>query len=887
MPDVTMKVMKKSVGPSSKSPARLRGHSAKTAPAAPEASPATADIKMRRLVEELKIHHIELELQNEELKQSKSETETLLEQYTDLYDFAPVGYFNLATDGTIKLVNLAGASMFAIHRSHLVGRPFSQLLAEGLREDFAEFLRQVFSNRTKHSRDFEILTENHPPRTVNIEAKRLFNGLECRVVVVDITERKQSADRLQLLWESARVLLSTEDSETMLRGLLAQIGPALGVDTYLHYMVDETGDHLRLASSAGIPKQHLPVFEALKFSQPLSGAVAVQRQPLHATHIPTSLDPRSQLIKSLGLQAYVCNPLMSGESLLGTLSFSSRKRTQFDPGELSLLQTITHYVAVACERQQAARALQASEARYRRLFEAAHDGVILIDPATSKITDANPFMTKLLDYPYVHLVGKELHEIGLLKDRAANKEMFKKLKKDHAARYDHLPLASRRGRRQQVEVVANLYQENGRPVIQCNIRDITERKRAEDILRRNEALFTALIEQAPVGVYVVDDKFRMQQVNPRAQHLFKNVRPLAGRDFTEVVRILWPRKLADPIIARFNATLETGEPYQSSEFKGRRRDTGALEIYDWQIKRVSLPAGGFGVVCFFNDITERIRHEEARRSLEVLTASNAKLKKEIIHRQAVETALTTSKRRALELLNQSRQLQDKLRLLSHRILQVQEEQRKKISRELHDDISQLLVGIIVHVANFTKTATVDPASIRKNLTPLRLLVEKSVRVVHRFARELRPTMLDDLGLIPALQSYLDEFPKHRGRRIVFTAFAGRECLDNDRRTALYRVAQEALVNVSKHARATEVKVVLRKSAKAVRLEITDNGKSFDVRRLASAKWKDHLGLVGMRERVEMVGGRFEVVSTQGKGTTITASVPTSLAQNRRQALSSK
>ena len=868
--------MKKSVAPSPKAPARVPRHSPKTSPAAAPGSVSTAtDIEMRRLIEELKIHHIELELQNEELKQSKSETETLLEQYTDLYDFAPVGYFNLATDGTIKLVNLAGASMFAMHRSRLAGRPFALLLAEGLRDAFAEFLRQVFSDRTKHSRDFEIVTESHPARTVNIEAKRLFNGLECRVVVVDITERKQSADRLQLLWESARVLLSTDDSETMLRGLLAQIGPALGVDTYLHYMVDETGDNLRLASSAGIPKEHLPVFERLKFGQALCGTVALHRQPLHATYVHTSADPRSRLIKALGLQAYACNPLMSGKSLLGTLSFSSRKRTQFDPGELSVLQTITHYVAVACERQQTARALQASEARYRRLFEAAHDGVLLLDPATSKITDANPFMTKLLDYPYAQLIGKELFEIGLLKDESSSKAMFKKLKKDHAVRYDHLPLASRRGRRQQVEVVANLYQENGRPVIQCNIRDITERKRAEDILRRNEALFSALIEQAPVGVYVVDDKFRLQQVNPRALTLFKNVGPLASRDFAEVIRILWPRKIADPIIARFNATLETGVSYQSPEFKGRRLDTGELEIYEWQIQRVTLPSGEFGLVCFFNDITERKRHEEARRTLDVLTASNAKLKKEIIRRQSVETALTTSERRALELLNQSRQLQDKLRRLSHRILQVQEEQRKKISRELHDEISQLLVGIIVHVANFTKTATIDPASIRKNLTPLRLLVEKSVRVVHRFARELRPTMLDDLGLIPALQSYVEEFPKHRGRRIGFTAFEGPECLDNDRRTVLYRVAQEALVNVSKHARATVVEVVLRKSAKAVRLEISDNGKSFDVRRLASAKWKDHLGLVGMRERVEMVGGRLDVVSIRGKGTTITASVPTS------------
>ncbi|MBC8041323.1 MAG: histidine kinase, partial [Opitutaceae bacterium] len=123
----------------------------------------------------------------------------------------------------------------------------------------------------------------------------------------------------------------------------------------------------------------------------------------------------------------------------------------------------------------------------------------------------------------------------------------------------------------------------------------------------------------------------------------------------------------------------------------------------------------------------------------------------------------------------------------------------------------------------------------------------------------------------------------RGRRIGFTAFEGAESLDNDRRTVLYRVAQESLVNISKHARATVVNVGLSKSANAVILEITDNGKGFDVSLLASADWKDHLGLVGMRERVEMVGGSFDIVSIRGKGTTITASVPVTRPRPKKRA----
>jgi PAS domain S-box-containing protein len=131
-------------------------------------------------------------------------------------------------------------------------------------------------------------------------------------------------------------------------------------------------------------------------------------------------------------------------------------------------------------RKQAEKKVRVSEIRYRRIFEAAQDGVLLVDPDTCRITDANPFMTELLGYSHDQLVGKELYEIGLLRDEVASLEMLRKLKSEHQVRYENLPFKSQGGRHQEVEVVANLYDENGRAVIQCNIRDITERKRAEE-----------------------------------------------------------------------------------------------------------------------------------------------------------------------------------------------------------------------------------------------------------------------------------------------------------------------------------------------------------------------------------------------------------------------
>jgi signal transduction histidine kinase len=152
-------------------------------------------------------------------------------------------------------------------------------------------------------------------------------------------------------------------------------------------------------------------------------------------------------------------------------------------------------------------------------------------------------------------------------------------------------------------------------------------------------------------------------------------------------------------------------------------------------------------------------------------------------------------------------------------------------------------------------------------------VRRSLQIVHKFARELRPASLDDLGLIPALRAYIDELPKRKGRRISFAAFSGVEALGNDKRTVLYRVAQEALTNVVKHAQARQVKVLILKAPGGVSLEVSDNGKAFDVARLSSPRWTKRLGLLGMRERVEMVGGRFNIVSCAGIGTTLRAEIP--------------
>jgi signal transduction histidine kinase len=263
-----------------------------------------------------------------------------------------------------------------------------------------------------------------------------------------------------------------------------------------------------------------------------------------------------------------------------------------------------------------------------------------------------------------------------------------------------------------------------------------------------------------------------------------------------------------------------------------------------------------------------------RRSTD-LDDSNRLLKQEVAQRKTVEESLRNSEQNYSQLLEQSRLLQGQLRLLSRQLLLAQEEERKKISRELHDEIAQTLTGINLRLAALKLEASHNTKGLEGKISSTQRMVEKSVDIVHRFARDLRPTVLDDLGVIPALHAFMKEFTKQTGIHIHFTTFASGSIkrLDTVTSTVLYRVAQEALTNVGRHAHASQVDVTIQKLPRAVGLTIQDNGKSFQVERVLRAKWNNRLGLLGMRERVEMVGGSLRIESAPGQGTTIHAEIP--------------
>ncbi len=279
------------------------------------------------------------------------------------------------------------------------------------------------------------------------------------------------------------------------------------------------------------------------------------------------------------------------------------RRLERDAGETSLILLAIEDVT---EQLEARAAVRSSEIRYRRLFEAAQDGILMLDPVSGKITDANPFMEKLIGYPRDELLGKELWQIGLLQDERASHAALRELQQKGFIRYDNLPLRTRDGRAVHVESVCNLYEEDSRNVIQCNIRDITGRKRAEAALVESEDKYRTLFDSMDQGYCIIQMLYeggqpvdwRYVEVNP-AFEKHNGLANSTGRTMRELAPTIeqkWMRI--------YGHVAETGKSIRFEE-DSPTLDGRAFDLYAF---RVGEP-GERKVAVLFTDITERKRVE--------------------------------------------------------------------------------------------------------------------------------------------------------------------------------------------------------------------------------------------------------------------------------------
>ena len=381
--------------------------------------------------------------------------------------------------------------------------------------------------------------------------------------------------------------------------------------------------------------------------------------------------------------------------------------------------------------------------------------------------------------------------------------------------------------------------------------------------------YTDLYDFAPVGYFLLDAEGQMEELNMAGAVLLGVERSrLMGRRFQ-----LFVSSRTRPVFQQFLDKVFADSGRQYGEIELARESSSSL----WaEIAGICQPAvNGTRRLAriVVSDISARKLAEQQHLQIGALATTNRNLQREIIERRAAEAALKASEASFRLLLAESQALEAKVRRLAHKVLRAQEEERRRISRELHDEVSQILLNINVQLTLFAELTASNPRSVKSAMGPMRRSVEKAVDIVHRFARELRPAMLDDLGLIPTLRTHIEELAKRDHRTIRLRADTRVEALDNNKRTVLYRVALEALTNVFKHSKASEVEVSILRGARDVSLEVADNGRSFDTTLIASSGWGNCLGLTGMRERVQMIGGRFSVSSEVGKGTVVRAEIP--------------
>ena len=275
-----------------------------------------------------------------------------------------------------------------------------------------------------------------------------------------------------------------------------------------------------------------------------------------------------------------------------------------------------------------------------------------------------------------------------------------------------------------------------------------------------------------------------------------------------------------------------------------------------------------GFIKITRDMTERVASEsslrEAKKQLELrveqraelLGRVNLDLRNEIHERQRIEQEL----RKSL----------DRLRALAARLQLVREEERTRVAREMHDELGQACTAIKMDLASIGRKTTVRQVQIRKKIESAMQLVDRMIFSVRRIASELRPRTLDDLGLTSALEWQAQEFQRRTGIRCSLELPAEQLALDAERSTAIFRIFQESLTNVARHAQATEVMARLELDNERLVFEVRDNGRGFDSKQ---ANIRKSLGVVGMQERALVLDGELEINGVPGSGTTVTLRIP--------------
>ncbi len=618
-------------------------------------------------------------------------------------------------------------------------------------------------------------------------------------------------------------------------------------------------------------------------------------------------------------------------------------------------------------RKMAEDTVKESENKYRRLFESAKDGILILDGASGKITDANPFLLYLIGYEFNELCGKELWEIGLFSDVAASKNAFLELQKNEYIRYDNLPLKHKNGTIHNVEFIINVYSANSKNVIQCNIRDITQKLVDSALLQQNEQKFRKLSierEQERVGLNLAQsvaklgsweteldslkvswsiETFRIFGIEPysifpthekflafihpddreRVDAAFKDSFDNPDIDAIEH-RIITAQGKLKFILEHWQIfTSEEGLPIKAvgtcQDITDRKKKEEQLKLFESVIthttdsiliteaepsnagnQRILYVNDSFtvmtgytsedvigntpailqgpktdpemveylrnsiemGVACKVEMLNYKKNGEEFWNNISIVPVTNDYGRP--IHWISVGSDVTKRKQGEVSLQEKNNELKKLYGYLQN----VREEERKRLAREVHDELGQLASALKIDI-DWLGIKVEGLNEMEKNrITHANKTLEVLLTSIRKIASGLRPSVLDDFGLNAAVKAHCEEFERLNVIPCIFQSGFNDENLAMNVKTELFRIIQESMTNVMRHAKAKDILIKTSEDTENIYLTITDNGIGFD-----HEKKKNTLGLIGLQERAISLHGRLEIESRIGKGTIIHAIIP--------------
>jgi PAS domain S-box-containing protein len=477
------------------------------------------------------------------------------------------------------------------------------------------------------------------------------------------------------------------------------------------------------------------------------------------------------------------------------------------------------------ERKEIEKTLRESEQRYRSLFEGSRDAIFISD-AKGRILNINEAAVQLTGHQKEELILKLIQDLDTNIDPAAYRKYFERTLAGEVFTTE-ATITRIDGRKVLTEFSSKQITLAGLPCIHTTARDITARKAAEEALRRSESKYRELVQNANSMIIRFDTKGRITFFNEYAQEFF-------GYLEEEILG----RKIIDTLMPRIDSSGRNLKELMDNFF------THPDEFKNIAMENL-LRSGERVVVAWTN---RPIRGAEGK-IVEVLSVG----------------VDMTERRRARQMIQ----------TLTHELLKAQETERHKIARDLHDHIAQDLSSLKIGLQTAFNKDQPGKELTRAQADRLIEILQRSISEVRNLAYDLRPPGLDQFGLVRTLYAYCEEFAHNNGFKIDFIA-AGVDdlLLEDDIQINLYRLIQEALYNIKKHARAKGVTIRLVASSPNLMLRIIDDGVGFDV-----ARWRDkshkekRMGLQSMMERVGLLNGSIDIRSQDCKGTAIFITIP--------------